>query len=775
MAPLIDCMKGKSFLWMEEAELAFQVVKEKLTTAPILVLPDSSKVFELHTDASKVTIGGFLSQVVQAVKHWRHYLFHKEFVLFTEHDSLRHIHTQDKVSHKHGRWLAFLEKFTFVVRHETGVSNRVADALSRRNSLLVTMQVDVPGLDVIHDMVTVDPYFLVVLQGVQYGEKTNFVLHDRFLFKENQLCIPDSSLCLQIIKELLGEGHVGRDRTLQLVQASYFWLTMRKEVDRYVKSLWKMANTQLNFSGAYHPQTNGKTKVVNMSLGNLLRCLVADHVKAWDQKLCQAEFAHNHAVNRSNGSVPKRVHGFIAGLHDVHKAVRDNLDHFPIGEYNKLSSKKIGPLEIVKKMNSNAYRLKLPSYIRCSYVFNVKHLLPYHGDSSDEDSVGNSRTNFVYPGGNDVNPSIKERADLFLEAQDRVRKIGDIVNEVQSAFIAERQILDGSEVINAIHGVDGKMGKAINSGASSCWTSIVREVEVLKQQVVNFFEYLQLNMGNGESTTFYEDRWLEGSVLKDIFPRLYVLKTNKKVSMGDKLKDFRLDSSFRRKARGGIEQVQYEELSNMVNSISLILKNDRYVWSLSNSGDFSVASFRKVIDENRYPGGRSRTRWVKYVPIKVNVIAWKIKMDALPTRLNISRRDEQERGKEGEGFEFLCFSLRGKCFKSEWKAQAKRLFGNKNVWVKMHRGIAWDKVENPNPQSTPQVLLSFEEYTPPVTYLEEVEETLGTPIEAETLDETQLEDLNLNTCNHDLPLSSREVPSFDEPKPNHNPYQLIHP
>ncbi|GJU23916.1 RNA-directed DNA polymerase, eukaryota [Tanacetum coccineum] len=185
---------------------------------------------------------------------------------------------------------------------------------------------------------------------------------------------------------------------------------------------------------------------------------------------------------------------------------------------------------------------------------------------------------------------------------------------------------------------NGKVGKAINSGASSCWTSIVREVEVLKQQGVNFFEYLQLNMGNGESTTFWEDRWLEGSVLKDIFPRLYVLETNKKVSVGDKLKDFRLDSSFRRKARGGIEQVQYEELSDMVNSISLTPKNDRYVWSLSNSGDFSVASFRKVIDENRYPGGRSRTRWVKYVPIKVNVTAWKIKMDALPTRLNISRR-----------------------------------------------------------------------------------------------------------------------------------------
>ncbi|GJZ31950.1 hypothetical protein Tco_0576997 [Tanacetum coccineum] len=65
----------------------------------------------------------------------------------------------------------------------------------------------------------------------------------------------------------------------------------------------------------------------------------------------------------------------------------------------------------------------------------------------------------------------------------------------------------------------------------------------------------------------------------------------------------------------------------------------------------------------------------------------------------------------------------------------------------VHRGIEWDKVENLNPQSTPQVLPSFEEYTPPATYPEEVEETLGIPIEVEPLDDTPLEDLGLNTYN----------------------------
>ena len=55
---------------------------------------------------------------------------------------------------------------------------------------------------------------------------------------------------------------------------SHFW--------RY---FWRLANTTLNFSSAYHPQTDGQIEVVNRSLGNLLQSLVSDHLKSWDQRL----------------------------------------------------------------------------------------------------------------------------------------------------------------------------------------------------------------------------------------------------------------------------------------------------------------------------------------------------------------------------------------------------------------------------------------------------------------------------------------------------------
>ncbi|GJS11909.1 hypothetical protein Tco_0368705 [Tanacetum coccineum] len=78
-----------------------------------------------------------------------------------------------------------------------------------------------------------------------------------------------------------------------------------------------------------------------------------------------------------------------------------------------------------------------------------------------------------------------------------------------------------------------------------------------------------------------------------------------------------------------------------------------------------------------------------------------------------------------------------------------------------------DEVENPSPQSTPQVLPSFEEYTSPVTYSKEVEETLGTPMEVEPLDQTKQDDVGLT--NHNISLRSRKVPSFDEPEPQPQP------
>ncbi|GJZ83177.1 RNA-directed DNA polymerase, eukaryota, reverse transcriptase zinc-binding domain protein [Tanacetum coccineum] len=195
-----------------------------------------------------------------------------------------------------------------------------------------------------------------------------------------------------------------------------------------------------------------------------------------------------------------------------------------------------------------------------------------------------------------------------------------------------------ARVIKAIHGDDGKVGKHAKGGFQSCWLNIVHEINVLKKQGIIFFDFMRVKLGNGDKITFWEDKWVGGNALKDLYPRMYALETCKSVNVGTKLAYSRLDSSFRRKPRGGVEQEQYEALSDQVHDVTLVPMSDRWLWSLESSGEFSVASIRKAIDDKRLPEVATKTRWIKYVPIKVNVHAWKVKIDSLSTRINISRR-----------------------------------------------------------------------------------------------------------------------------------------
>lgn len=64
-------------------------------------------------------------------------------------------------------------------------------------------------------------------------------------------------------------------------------------------------------------------------------------------------------------------------------------DRMPLREYNKLKSRKIGPVEIVARINANAYRVALPPHLKTSDVFNVKFLSPFHGDNDGLDSWSN--------------------------------------------------------------------------------------------------------------------------------------------------------------------------------------------------------------------------------------------------------------------------------------------------------------------------------------------------------------------------------------------------
>nr|GEY18578.1 RNA-directed DNA polymerase, eukaryota [Tanacetum cinerariifolium] len=164
------------------------------------------------------------------------------------------------------------------------------------------------------------------------------------------------------------------------------------------------------------------------------------------------------------------------------------------------------------------------------------------------------------------------------------------------------------KVISAIHGDNDKAESRCHAIGRSCWLSIVNEVRILKNKGMNIFDFMYLKLGNGDKVKFWTDHWFARGIIKDICPRLFALENCKDIFVSAKMNDNNLESSFRRKSRGDVEQVQMVSLVEAVSTINLVPMDDRWTWNLESSGEFLVASARKKIDELRFPNIKDATR-----------------------------------------------------------------------------------------------------------------------------------------------------------------------
>ncbi|GJX46005.1 putative reverse transcriptase domain-containing protein [Tanacetum coccineum] len=155
--------KNKKYIWGEDQESAFQLLKQKLCEAPILALPEGNDDFVVYCDASHQGLGAVLMQrekviayasrqlkpneenytthdlelgaVVFALKIWRHYLYGTKCTVFTDHKSLQHILDQKELNMRQRRWLELLADYDCEIRYHPGKANVVADALSRKERI----------------------------------------------------------------------------------------------------------------------------------------------------------------------------------------------------------------------------------------------------------------------------------------------------------------------------------------------------------------------------------------------------------------------------------------------------------------------------------------------------------------------------------------------------------------------------------------------------------------------------------------------------------------
>ncbi|XP_071905702.1 uncharacterized protein [Coffea arabica] len=234
--------KGNRFIWTPKCESSFQELKKRLTSAPVLVLPDGEKGYAVYSDASGEGLGCVLMQngkviayasrrlkpheqnypthdlelasVIFALKKWRHYLYGVTFEVYTDHKSLKYLFSQKELNLRQRRWVEFLEDYDCSINYHPGKANVVADALSRKAQvvglmvkewdmleeisgwnprleklkvLFGSLSLKSPLLERIKEAQKTDPMIQKNLEKVQKGETLDFKLGSEGVLRFRQM------------------------------------------------------------------------------------------------------------------------------------------------------------------------------------------------------------------------------------------------------------------------------------------------------------------------------------------------------------------------------------------------------------------------------------------------------------------------------------------------------------------------------------------------------------------------------------------------------------
>ncbi|GJX35560.1 putative reverse transcriptase domain-containing protein [Tanacetum coccineum] len=250
--------KKVKFDWSDKVEIAFQLIKQKLCSAPILALPEGSEDFMAYCDASIKGLGDVLmlrekviayasrqlkiheknytthdlelGAVVFALKIWRHYLYGTKCTMFTDHKSLQHILDQKELNMRQRRWLELLSDYDCEIRYHPGKANVVVDALSRKERnkpLRVRALVMTIGLD--------------LSKWILEAQSKKEELEPR---ADGTLCFNNRSWlsCFGDLRALIMHEshkskysvHPGSDKMYQDMKQLYWWPNMKADIITYV-------------------------------------------------------------------------------------------------------------------------------------------------------------------------------------------------------------------------------------------------------------------------------------------------------------------------------------------------------------------------------------------------------------------------------------------------------------------------------------------------------------------------------------------------------------
>lgn len=585
--PLTKLLQKDGFEWSEQAQRAFQDLKAAMVRAPVLSMPDFKEKFVIETDASGGGIGAVLMQqhhpiaylskalapkhlglstyekellaLVMAVTKWRSYLLGRQFIIKTDHHSLKYLVEQRMVTPIQQKWLSKLLGFDYEIQYKKGVDNVAADSLSRIHSSAISLyaySTVAPDLfNEIQESWVYDSDLQELIAKISAGTAAEcYSFQDKQLRKKGRLLVGRNDTLRRKIISFLHDsavgGHSGVAVTTQKVQSMFAWKGLKRNVREFIrccdicqknksenvaspgllqplpipnriweeismdfidglpasqgytiiwvvvdrlskyghfiavkhpytassvarlfmihifrlhglpkaivsdrdpaftslfwKELFRECKVSLNFTSAYHPQSDGQTERVNRCVEAYLRCMTGTKPKEWTEWLPLAEYWYNTNFHSSTQSTPYEiVYGqppptyipYIPGdsrnaavdraltaRESMLRSIKEHLNKaqnrmkqmadsrrsersFEVGDWvylklqpfkqftltqqltHKLSPKYCGPFEILKKVGSVAYELALPETAKVHKVFHVCLLKKCWPGSVDQSRV----------------------------------------------------------------------------------------------------------------------------------------------------------------------------------------------------------------------------------------------------------------------------------------------------------------------------------------------------------------------------------------------------
>ena len=128
--------------------------------------------------------------LVRNLQTWQHYLLSKEFVIHSDHESLKFLKSQGKLNKRHARWVEFLEKFPYVIKNKQGKANIVVNALSRRHSLLSILETKFLSFDHIKELYPKDVDFSPFLMNATKGLTNTFTFSINIFSRVRDFAFP---------------------------------------------------------------------------------------------------------------------------------------------------------------------------------------------------------------------------------------------------------------------------------------------------------------------------------------------------------------------------------------------------------------------------------------------------------------------------------------------------------------------------------------------------------------------------------------------------------